>query len=573
MRRRNTTDENRIKNVVIYCRVSSEEQKKGSSLEVQEERLVSECRRRGYNIIDIPHWEDKSGKTFKKRPVISNILKYAKNPKNKVDMIWCLRWNRFSRRLSQATDVVEDLLYNYDVEVNAIEEHIDFNSASWPQLLGVYIGQAQSDNISRSKGTRDGIHGTLEKGKWPNKAPRGYKNKHVTDKNGFVIDKYVDIDPEIGPIVRKVFIEIAKGVESPCYIRRKLCPSIPESTFLEMIRNPFYKGKVFVPEYKGKPEHFVNGVHSALIEEENFDKVQDILDGKRKKTPKLTKAVNPDLYLRKFLVCPVCGHALTGSESKGNGGKYAYYHCCHDGKHLRKPASEVNEGFVRYVSCLTPNDEVLALYQKILFDIRDEDKLGKRKEADKLQEQLNAITRRIQRAKDMYIDGDLSKAEKEEALERYQKESDALKQQIELLTNPNRANIEPKLKYSISLLDNMKGFFRDAPVAVKIKLLSSIFPEKIEFDGKNYRTTGYNKVLDLIYQQTKELREPKKVSGESLATFPASVPRAGIEPARLAALVFETNASTNSAIWAYIHKKWFLRMQSYELFYKLQRIK
>ena len=28
------------------------------------------------------------------------------------------------------------------------------------------------------------------------------------------------------------------------------------------------------------------------------------------------------------------------------------------------------------------------------------------------------------------------------------------------------------------------------------------------------------------------------------------VPRAGIEPARLAALVFETNASTNSAIWA-----------------------
>ena len=29
-----------------------------------------------------------------------------------------------------------------------------------------------------------------------------------------------------------------------------------------------------------------------------------------------------------------------------------------------------------------------------------------------------------------------------------------------------------------------------------------------------------------------------------------SVPRAGIEPARLAALVFETNASTNSAIWA-----------------------
>ena len=56
--------------------------------------------------------------------------------------------------------------------------------------------------------------------------------------------------------------------------------------------------------------------------------------------------------------------------------------------------------------------------------------------------------------------------------------------------------------------------------------------------------------LDLIYQQTKELREPKKVSGESLSTFPASVPRAGVEPARVAPLVFETSASTDSAIWA-----------------------
>ena len=125
-RKRNNNISRDKKNVIIYCRVSSDEQKKGSSLEVQEERLVRECQRRGYNIIDIPHWEDESGKTFVKRPVITNILQYIKKHSNEVDMLLCLRWNRFSRVVSQGTHVVEDLKDNYGVEVNAIEEHIDY---------------------------------------------------------------------------------------------------------------------------------------------------------------------------------------------------------------------------------------------------------------------------------------------------------------------------------------------------------------------------------------------------------------------------------------------------------------
>ena len=125
-----------------------------------------------------------------------------------------------------------------------------------------------------------------------------------------------------------------------------------------------------------------------------------------------------------------------------------------------------------------------------------------------------------------------------------------MKERINLLLNPNSSNIKPKIKYSISLINNIDTFFKDAPVEVKIKLLSSMFPEKIEFDGKKYRTNTYNKVLDLIYQQTKQLRNGTKEKLEESEDFSNSVPRAGIEPARIAPLVFETNASTNSAIWA-----------------------
>ena len=48
-----------------------------------------------------------------------------------------------------------------------------------------------------------------------------------------------------------------------------------------------------------------------------------------------------------------------------------------------------------------------------------------------------------------------------------------------------------------------------------------MFPEKIEFDEKKYRTKNYNKVLDFIYQQTKELQEYKTKNEESLSTFSA----------------------------------------------------
>ena len=47
-----------------------------------------------------------------------------------------------------------------------------------------------------------------------------------------------------------------------------------------------------------------------------------------------------------------------------------------------------------------------------------------------------------------------------------------------------------------------------------------------------------------------KVRLRKSKSPIEIGLWGIIVPRAGIEPARLAALVFETSASTDSAIWA-----------------------
>ena len=260
------------------------------------------------------------------------------------------------------------------------------------------------------------------RGEWVSKAPRGYRNVRAGKH-----DCWIEIDKAKAPTIKKAFEEVAKGLETPTRIKKRLCPYIPDSSFFDMLRNPFYAGIIRVPAYKDDPEQFVQGKHEALIDKRTFDKVQDIINGKDKKVKnrKLAqKQVNPDLYLRRFLVCPVCGHPLTGATTTGgHGSKYTYYFCNYDHKHINTRAEEVNDGFVRYVSGLKPNKAVLELYNEILSDIR----------GDKVRE------------------------------------------------NKSKAD---KLDYSINIIGNLGEFFRTAKPEIKILLLGSIFPRKIEFDGK-----------------------------------------------------------------------------------------
>ena len=202
---------------------------------------------------------------------------------------------------------------------------------------------------------------------------------------------------------------------------------------------------------------------------------------------------------------------------------------------------------------LKPNSTILNLYNEILLDLKHSNGAEQRNKINKLHKEAETITARLNRIEDKYADGEIDSDTYSRMSKRLSVEFSIIDEQIKTLTTPNRSIIEPnsaKLDYSIALIDNMEAYMRDAPVEVKIKLISSMFPDKIEFDGKNYRTKSYNKVLDLIYQQTNKLRREENKNGESFSTFSVSVPRPGIEPGWVAPLVFETSASTDSAIWA-----------------------
>lgn len=78
-------------NVIIYCRVSTDEQaQKGFSLDYQEESLKQYCEKMGYNIVKI-YREDHSAKNFR-RPEWSKLKAFAKTNKKEIYKVLFAKW-------------------------------------------------------------------------------------------------------------------------------------------------------------------------------------------------------------------------------------------------------------------------------------------------------------------------------------------------------------------------------------------------------------------------------------------------------------------------------------------------
>lgn len=135
-----------MKNVILYCRVSSDEQKTNTSLDFQEKKLRQHCDKYGYNVIECYH-EDFSAKHHDfVRPEMKKIRDYCKKHKHEVDLILFLRWDRFSRNPEFAYMFKRMFLDDWGIQFNALESPIDFNATEWSSLLSSYCAAAHTDN-------------------------------------------------------------------------------------------------------------------------------------------------------------------------------------------------------------------------------------------------------------------------------------------------------------------------------------------------------------------------------------------------------------------------------------------
>ena len=162
------------KRAILYIRVSTDEQaEKGNSLNHQEERLRQYCEINHIEIDSIIK-EDFSAKTFD-RPAFSKLLTFAKQHKKTIDLLLVLKWDRFSRNISESYHMLS-ILKGIGIDVQAIEQPLDLSIPENKIMLAFYLAAPEVENDRRGINTKMGMRRCRKDGRWSGVAPKGYKN-------------------------------------------------------------------------------------------------------------------------------------------------------------------------------------------------------------------------------------------------------------------------------------------------------------------------------------------------------------------------------------------------------------
>ena len=358
------TETTNFKKAIIYLRVSTEEQVENYSLDTQEDICRKEAARRGFNVVEVFREEGRSAKTIIGRPVLIQLLEYCRKNKKKVHAVFVYRLDRISRQTADYLAIRKKLAES-DVSVISATEPTG-NSPTEKLIETVLAGFAQLDNDVRSERTKNGMRARFLSGLINARPPLGYILKH-----GYVVK-----DPHTFEKMKSAWDLLATGTKSLAEISKllnewqmknpysvgnyKLLPH----TLSKLFHNKFYMGIITSDKY---PEQ-VRGQHTSMVTEEQFYRVQAILDGRNPNKLALARRMRdkPEFPLRRIVKCGKCGAALTGAWSKGRNARYAYYRCSKfcTSKSIRVDVLE--NALMQTLRRITPTKEGLELFLTLL---------------------------------------------------------------------------------------------------------------------------------------------------------------------------------------------------------------
>lgn len=483
-----------MKSAYLYVRVSTDEQKrKGYSLPEQEDRLVKHCEFNNIKIKGIFR-EDFSAKDFN-RPEWKKLIKtIRKNKKRSPENILFIKWDRFSRSIEYAYQMIRTLR-ELNVQAMAIDQPIDFEIPESIVMLAVYLSIPEAENRRRGLTTSDGIRRAKKMGKWPTRAPIGYMNRTAPDGKKFIIPKCPEADH-----IKWSFEQLATGIYTISQVRKMAWINglqCGRSHFWKIVHNPIYCGIIKISANRNEKEQYVKGIHEPLISEALFHQVQ-LLTNKKGNKGGSKEALRSVFPLRGFLSCPWCGGKITGSMSQGKRSKYAYYHCMGHKCKGRFRAELLNNSYEEKLRHMRLRPAVHELFNLVLEDenifTRQREYSDRRKE---ILRQISTQEREISKARKYFLN---EKIDFDDFVKLKKEYNEILTQLNCQLSNVTTKLIDCNLNNNLwPYVDlNVVRSYKEQDARGKRDIINLFTPTSINPFTKNFEALKIDKVLSLI---------------------------------------------------------------------------
>ena len=244
---------------VLYARKSTEsEEKQILSIESQVKEMLQLAERENLEIVDIRR-ESHSAKDSGQRPVFTELLSDIRRGRYNGILTWAP--DRLSRNAGDLGSLVDLMDQKLLLQIRTFGQSF-INSPNEKFLLMILCSQAKLENDNKSINVKRGLRTRCEMGLRPGPAVVGYLNERHMDRKCHVI-----IDPERGPIIRKVFEKVAyeKWSGRKVYNWLKFEINLKSNNghkgltlgnIYQILQNPFYYG---VFEYPVKSGNFYTG--------------------------------------------------------------------------------------------------------------------------------------------------------------------------------------------------------------------------------------------------------------------------------------------------------------------------
>lgn len=319
--------ENTIVNYCLYARKSTEsDEKQALSIESQVKEMLAIAERESLNVIDIRR-ESHSAKESGNRPVFKELLEDVNRGRYNGILTWAP--DRLSRNAGDLGSVVDLMDEKKIAEIRTYGQTFH-NSPNEKFLLMILCSQAKLENDNKSVNVKRGLRAKVEMGLWPSGAPTGYLNVKEIDKKGHVI-----IDPDRGPIIKKMFEKVAyekwSGRKLYNWLKFDLNfktaagnKNLSLSNIYLILQSTFYYG---VFEYPRGSGNWYTGKHDPLISKDLFDQVQEQI-----KSQVFTSRKTKEFAFTKMMTCGQCGSGISADEKfkklkNGDVKRYVYYMC------------------------------------------------------------------------------------------------------------------------------------------------------------------------------------------------------------------------------------------------------